>query len=258
MEWVWQVKVKANPPTIVCWRCYVVSGSDWWAVPTLRYADLMADYRRYFVAGGTYFFTLVTYRRRVLFDNDRNVQLLREAVAAVQAEARFEINAAVVLPDHMHFICSLPPGDADYSKRIGRMKVLFTKAFYANQAKPHALPTSRQKHCESDIWQRRYWEHTITDEDEFERLFDYIHFNLVKHGHATCPRAWTATSCHKWVDAGVLDPAWGCSCDQRTVNMNLNKDRKHRRRVVVSSPASGSLHPLDGGDDTGQGKDRSN
>ncbi len=90
-------------------------------MPTLRHAAAIADYRRYFVAGGTYIFTIVTHRRRVLFDNDRHVQLLREAVATVQADAPFEINAVVVLPDHIHFIWSLPHGDADYSKRIERM-----------------------------------------------------------------------------------------------------------------------------------------
>jgi hypothetical protein len=115
---------------------------DWWALPTLRYADGTADYRRYFVAGGTCFFTIVTYRRRVLFDNERNVQLLREAIAGVQTDAPFEINAAVILPDHMRFTWSLPPSDADYSKRIGRMRASFTKAFYANRPKPAALPES--------------------------------------------------------------------------------------------------------------------
>jgi putative transposase len=192
-------------------------------MPTLRYAGGMADYRRYFIAGGTYFFTIVTYRRRVLFDKERNVQLLREAIASVQADAPFEINAAIILPDHMHFIWSLPPGDADYSKRIGRMKASFTKAFYADRPKPEVVSESRKKHRESDIWQRRFWEHTITDEDEFERLFDYIHFNPVKHGHATCPHAWTASSFHKWVDAGVLDREWGCSCEHRTVTMSFDK-----------------------------------
>ena len=183
----------------------------------------MADYRRYFVAGGTYFFTIVTYRRRPLFNEACNVQLLREAVATVLADSPFTINAAVILPDHMHFIWTLPSGDAEYSKRIGRMKVNFTKAFYANRPKPTSVSSSRQKHRESDIWQRRFWEHTITDEGEFERLFDYIHFNPVKHGHTTCPHAWAATSFHKWVSADVLDREWGCSCDQRSVKMNFDK-----------------------------------
>ncbi len=61
---LWMAGGAQEIPTIACWRCYVVAGADWWAVPTLRYAGLMADYRGYFVAGGTYFFTRVAYRRR--------------------------------------------------------------------------------------------------------------------------------------------------------------------------------------------------
>ena len=158
-----------------------------------------------------------------MFDNELNVQLLRDSIATVQAGAPFEINAAVVLPDHMHFICTLPSGDAGYSKRIGRIKANFTKAFYADRPKPTSVPVSRKKHRESDVWQRRFWEHTVTHEDEFERLVDYIHFNPVKHGHATCPHAWLASSFHKWVDAGVLDREWGCSCGRRAVNMNFRE-----------------------------------
>ena len=181
----------------------------------------MSDYRRYFVAGGTYFFTLVTYQRRRLFQYERNVELLRTAITSVRNEAPFEINAAVILPDHMHFIWSLPPGDSDYSKRIGKLKARFTKAFYTNTEKKPITSESRAKHRESDIWQRRFWEHTITDEDEFQRLFDYIHFNPVKHGHATCPHAWKPSSFHKWVARGVLEEPWGCSCHGRLVSMNF-------------------------------------
>ena len=181
----------------------------------------MSDYRRNFVAGGTYFFTPVTYQRRRLFHDTRNVELLRTAITGVRNEMPFEINAAVILPDHMHFIWSLPPGRSDYSKRIGQFKARFTKDFYSCTEQKPVVSASRAKHRESDIWQRRFWEHTITDEDEFQRLFEYIHFNPVKHGHATCPHAWKASSFHKWVERGVLDQRWGCSCNGRTVNMNF-------------------------------------
>ena len=88
----------------------------------------MSDYRRFFVPGGTYFFTLVAYQRRPRFAQPSDVQRLRDAVAFVQREQPFRFLAAVILPDHMHFVWTLPPGDSDYSRRIGRMKVHFTRS----------------------------------------------------------------------------------------------------------------------------------
>ena len=171
--------------------------------------------------GGTYFFTIVTYQRRPLFQNRANVDLLRTVITSVREEMPFDIDAAVILPNHMHFIWSLPSGDFGYSRRIGKLKVRFTKAFYSNSKPSLELSASRVKHRESDIWQRRFWEHTIRDEEEFDRLFEYIHFNPVKHGCVTCPHKWQATSFHKWVRRGVLDQGWGCSCNGRTATFDF-------------------------------------
>ncbi|MCH8923210.1 MAG: transposase [Planctomycetes bacterium] len=175
----------------------------------------MSDYRRYFVAGGTYFFTIVTYQRRRLFDSPDNVQRLREALAEVKDEMPFDIRAAAVLPEHIHFIWSLPPGDDRYSKRLGRMKVEFTRSLYGAGNAPRSASASRRRHGESDVWQRRFWEHTIRDEDEFERLFDYVHFNPVKHGYARCPHEWPASSFGHWARRGVYEMQWGCCCEGR-------------------------------------------
>lgn len=75
----------------------------------------MSDYRRYSVPGGTCFFTLAAYQRRPRFACPSDIQRLREAIAFVQREQPFRFLAAVVLPDHMHFVWTLPPGDSDYS-----------------------------------------------------------------------------------------------------------------------------------------------
>jgi putative transposase len=163
------------------------------------YRYVMSDYRRYFVPGGTYFFTIVTHRRRRLFSTEENIERLRNAVCAVKHELPFDINAAVVLHDHIHFLWRLPPGDDRYSKRIGRMKVEFTRAISTTYRLRRGASQSREKHRESDVWQRRFWEHMIRDEHDFERHFDYIHYNAVKHGLATCPHAWRASSFHHWV-----------------------------------------------------------
>jgi putative transposase len=175
----------------------------------------MSDYRRYFVPGATYFFTIVTNRRRKLFLTPQSIQRLRDAVRTVKDELPFDINAAVVLPDHMHFLWTLPPGDDGYSKRIGRIKVEFTRAISSTSQLRRSVSKSRERHRESDVWQRRFWEHTIRDEHDFERHFDYIHYNPVKHGLVTCPHAWKASSFHRWVTKGVYDLKWGCNCSGR-------------------------------------------
>jgi putative transposase len=172
----------------------------------------MSDYRRYFVAGATYFFTIVTHHRRPVFTTDTNIALLRHAIATVKREQPFEINAAVVLQDHLHFLWTLPPGDDGFSKRIGRIKVEFTKAFRSASPSTQSETSSRQRRCERDVWQRRFWEHLIRDDEDFDRHFDYIHCNPVKHGLGTCPHAWVATSFHHWTDRGVYDRVWGCNC----------------------------------------------
>ena len=177
----------------------------------------MSDFRRYFVAGGTYFFTIVTYCRRPILASDERITLLRRAIATVKRELPFDINAAVILPDHIHFLLTMPPGDDNYSKRIGRIKVEFTRAFRNTIKSPRQVSISRKRRNESDVWQRRFWEHLIRDDGDFDRHFDYIHYNPVKHGRVKCPHAWTATSFHHWVKRGVYDQGWACNCGARRI-----------------------------------------
>jgi putative transposase len=177
--------------------------------------DAMADYRRYWVPGGTYFFTLVTHQRAPVFADEASVQCLREAVAIVQREQPFQFCAAVVLPDHMHFLWSLPPGDSDYAKRIGRLKVLFTRSIRDAGHVDSRDSMSRDKHREGSVWQRRFWEHTLKDEAELSGYLDYIHHNPVKHGWAACPHTWKASSFRHWVSRGLYEIEWGCSCHGR-------------------------------------------
>jgi len=172
----------------------------------------MSDYRRYFVAGGTYFFTLVSYRRRPQFVHPCDVERLRAAIALVQRDQPFRFLAAVVLPEHMHFLWTLPPGDCDYSSRIGRMKVHFTRSCAAPVASGTDSSPSRRKHRDGNVWQRRFWEHTVREERELKALLDYIHFNPVKHGLASCPHAWPASSFLRWAERGLYQRSWGCSC----------------------------------------------
>jgi putative transposase len=78
----------------------------------------------------------------------------------------------------------------------------------------HALPggerisASRAAKAERGIWQRRYWEPTLRDEDDFARRLDYIHFNPVKHGYATRPQDWPYSSFRRWVRLGAYPVDW--------------------------------------------------
>ena len=162
-------------------------------------------YRRNFVPGGTFFFTVTLDDRRssALVDH---VEALRAAFQTTRAERPFAIDAIVILPDHLHVIMTLPDADSDYSGRWRRIKGLFTHRLVAS-----GNPISRNGRGEFALWQGRFWEHTIRDNADFERCAGYIHFNPVKHGLVSSPIDWPHSSLHRYVRAGVLPPDWGGS-----------------------------------------------
>jgi putative transposase len=163
----------------------------------------MVRYRRNFVPAGMFFFTVTLDDRRssALVDH---VALLRAAFRKTRGERPFTIDAIVVLPDHLHAIMTLPSGDSDFSGRWRRIKSVFTHGVVAS-----GVPISRNHRGEYALWQRRFWEHTIRDEADFERCADYIHFNPVKHRLVKSPAAWPFSSLHRYVRAGTLPSDWG-------------------------------------------------
>jgi putative transposase len=171
----------------------------------------MPNYRRYRVPGGTYFFTVVTYRRRRFLTSEIARKSLRDAIATVRADRPFAMPAIILLPEHLHAIWTLPRGDDDYPTRWRRIKEEFTESWLAAGGTEAPLTASRRKRKERGVWQRRYWEHLIENEHDFERHFDYIHYNSVKHGETKCPKDWPYSSFHRWVETGVYDAIWGCS-----------------------------------------------
>jgi len=134
-------------------------------------------YRRADIKGGTYFFTVNLAQRHLRLLLDR-VEILREAVKTVKQRHPFHIDAFVVLPDHLHAIWTLPPDNADFTTRW----MLIKSGFSRHIAMHERRSVSRISKGERGIWQRRYWEHLIRDENDFERHVDYIHYNPVKHG----------------------------------------------------------------------------
>jgi putative transposase len=163
----------------------------------------MVLYRRNFVAGGTFFFTVTLADRRssVLV---QNIALLRYAFRITRSERPFAIDAVVVLPDHLHIVMTLPQDDADFPGRWKRIKSLFTRKVVA-----HGLGFKRNQRGEYALWQRRFWEHTIRDEEDLARHIDYIHYNPVKHGLVTQVCDWPHSSFHRYVKLGVLPRDWG-------------------------------------------------
>lgn len=175
----------------------------------------MPNYRRADEPGGTFFLTVVTHRRAPILGGEEDVADLRRALAQVMRDEPFDVLAAVILPDHAHFLWSLPSGDSEYSRRVGRMKVGFTRLRRARSPRPAPLGRSHKKHRESGLWQRRFWEHTIRDENDLELHLNYIHYNPVKHGLVTCPHLWPYSSFGRWVRRGLYPEDWACRCNGR-------------------------------------------
>ncbi len=163
----------------------------------------MVQYRRNFIPGGTFFFTVTLADRRsnTLVDH---IVALRSAFRAARHERPFAIEAIVVLPDHLHAILTLPPNDADFSGRWRRIKGHFSSALIEA-----GLRLKRRPNGDLALWQRRFWEHTIRDDRDFARHIDYIHINPVKHGLARRVRDWPYSSFHRYVREGLLPDDWG-------------------------------------------------
>lgn len=173
----------------------------------------MPNYIRSRVPGGTYFFTVVTERRQPILQ-DRGAELLRQVFRQCLDRYPFTIDAAIVLPDHLHAIWTLPEGDDEYSKRWGFIKKEFTKSWRDAGGAEQPISKARQMEGRAGIWVPRFWEHTIRDEHDLRRHMDYVHYNAVKHGHACCPHEWQKSSFSRSVRRGLYEIDWGCSCDR--------------------------------------------
>jgi putative transposase len=163
----------------------------------------MVRYRRNFLPGGTYFFTVTLADRRSTVLVDR-VTELRAAFRAARRERPFAIDAIVVLPNHLHAILTLPPHDSDYQGRWRRIK-----GHYSSAVIDAGVAVDRWPDGGLALWQRRFWEHTIRDEGDFARHVDYIHFNPVKHGLVSRVSDWPHSSFHHYVGKGMLPLDWG-------------------------------------------------
>jgi putative transposase len=155
------------------------------------------------VPGATFFFTVALADRRSngLIDH---ISILRLAFRKARSERPFDIDAIVVLPDHLHAILTLPEGDADFPRRWRRIKTVFTQGVLcAGETLGRRDGTGRS------LWQRRFWEHTIRDDADFSQHVDYIHYNPTKHGLVPSPLDWPYSSLHRFIRQGIVAPDWG-------------------------------------------------
>jgi putative transposase len=162
----------------------------------------MVAFRRHYVPGGTYFFTVTLRDRRSSTLTD-HIGLLRDAFRDVRKANPFEIIAIVVLPDHLHSVMTLPEQDTDYS---GRWKAI--KAHFTHSLVKGGLPLVKDHRGEYHLWRRRFWEHSIRDERDLETHVNYIHFNPVKHGWVKRVADWPYSSFHRYVQRGWLTADW--------------------------------------------------
>ena len=197
----------------------------------------MPQYRRTHTPGTTYFFTVVSRQRRPFLCDDPIRVALRDAITTVRREHPFMIDAWVLLPDHLHCIWTLPENDHAYSVRWSMIKRLVTQhvgahgapyeALQQNRRVRHAhhehpeqshpdhrgyhphVSTSRLRRREGCIWQRRFWEHRVRDQDDLNRCLDYLHWNPEKHGHVSRVVDWPYSTFHRFVCAGVYPEDWG-------------------------------------------------
>ena len=175
----------------------------------------MPDYRRLYENGGTYFFTVVTYHRYPVFQGDNAVALLNNCIEIIRRDHPFVIEAYVILPDHLHMIWTLPETDCDFSLRWNLIKGNFSRRYGMEWESPSM---SRGKKREKAIWQRRFWEHLVRDQNDFNRLCDYIHYNPMKHGLAKSPVAWRHSTFRDFQAKGLYPEGWGL-----TVSKELNE-----------------------------------
>lgn len=165
------------------------------------------NYIRVFIPNSCVFITVVSYKRRKILIE--NIESLRKAFKETISLFNFEIIAIVINPDHFHMIIR-PENINEYPKIIGTIKKNFTRL--------SGLKSTQNKNREADVWQRRYWEHSIINENDLNKHIDYIHYNPVKHGLVKTPKDWEYSSFEKFVQKGLYEENWCNFNDVYSIN----------------------------------------
>ena len=164
----------------------------------------MSNYRRYFIPGGTWFFTVNLLQRQNNNLLVHEINLLRETVKSVRKRYPFKIDAWVVLPEHMHAVWTLPENDTDFSTRWRLIKSGFSRALPKTEYRSEVRLAANER----GIWQRHFWEHAIRDESYFQRYIDYVHVNPLKYKLVSQVKDWPYSSFHCYVEGGIYPVNW--------------------------------------------------
>jgi putative transposase len=170
----------------------------------------MPNYRRAFVPGGCWFFTVNLLDRRTGLLTEQ-IEVLREATRRTRQQYPFKIDAFVVLPDHLHAVWTLPPDDPDFSTRWRLIKSRFARSLPKNDR----LSRVQQARGERGIWQRRFWEHLIRDDADYARHVEYCYINPIKHALVSRVRDWPHSSFHRDVRAGIFPEDWAGDAESK-------------------------------------------
>ena len=164
----------------------------------------MSNYRRLFIPGGTWFFTVNLLQRQNNNLLIQEIDLLRNTVKSVRNRYPFQINAWVVLPEHMHAVWTLPVNDTDFSTRWRLIKSGFSRGLPKTEYRSAVRIAANER----GIWQRHFWEHAIRDEADYQQHIDYIHVNPLKHKLVSQVKDWPYSSFHRYVERGIYPTNW--------------------------------------------------
>lgn len=169
----------------------------------------MSEYRRLKDPGTTVFLTIVTYNRAQFLLDRLALDCLISAHRHTRSRLNYLMEAYCILPDHFHVMLTLPRNESDYSLRMRTFKTEFTRIYLARGGLEQPVSRSGKARRERGIWQRRFWEHTIRDINDYKQHLDYIHHNAVKHGLVDKAGKWSWSSFQRYVRKGFYDPDWG-------------------------------------------------
>ncbi|MFH1701422.1 MAG: transposase [Candidatus Zixiibacteriota bacterium] len=152
----------------------------------------MSKLKRYSSLSKIYFITNVTYNRApILIDS---FSILWEAFTRTNQKYDFDLIAWSILPDHFHVL--IDSKEANISKIMQSIKMSFGEMY-----------RRRMSLSSGQVWQRRFWDHIIRNQEDFNRHLDYIHYNPVKHGYIDAPLTWEYSSIQKY--KSYYPPDWG-------------------------------------------------
>lgn len=163
----------------------------------------MVSYRRDYTPGAAYFFTLTLKNRRADYLTT-NINALKQAYYSVKQKYNFSTKAFVILPDHIHLLWKMQQDESNYSTPIRLIKTKFSNALLKME-----LPLFKNSAGKVNLWQNRFWEHRIKDEEDYQYYIDYIHYNPVKHGYVHKASDWPYSSIHHYINIGMLSSNWG-------------------------------------------------